>query len=143
MQKNHDLAAIYMDKFPLARCLSPASLSLRPLDATVITIGGYLARNFKRAGHVLRPAPHIYSNRRLGMRQGLVGLRYPKRRNIYTTTGKPAVTSIPSGLSGCPMVDTVKLIHGDISILGVFTSQDDGKAWGVDSNILRALLAAF
>ncbi|WP_264784713.1 hypothetical protein [Gluconobacter cerinus] len=141
--KNHDLAAIYMDEFPLKRCLPSANLALRPLDARVVTIGGYLARDFKRAGNVLRPAPHIYSNRRLGMRPGLVGLHYPKRRNIYTATGEPAVTSIPSGLSGCPMMDTIKLVSNQISILGVFTSQDDGKAWGVESNILRALLAAF
>lgn len=138
--KDYDIAAIYMDGFPLSRCLSPSSLSLQPLDATAVTIGGYLARDFKREGHVLRPAPYIYSNRRLGICQGFVGLRYPKRRNIYTVTSKPAVTPIPSGLSGCPMMDTIELIRGCISILGVFTDQGDGKAWGVDSNILRALL---
>ena len=52
------------------------------------------------------------------------------------------MTSIPSSLSGCPMVDTIELIKGDVSVVGVFTDQDNGQAWGEDANILQTALAS-
>jgi hypothetical protein len=40
------------------------------------------------------------------------------------------------------MVDTIELIKGAVSVVGVFTDQDNGRAWGEDSNILQTVLAS-
>ncbi|GEM_PF-1958799 len=140
--KDRDLAVAYMDEFRLDQCLALSHLSSQVQSPKIVTIGGFIARDFRRRGNTLLPAPYIYSSVGVVVDAGLVGLRYPKRRNVDTKTSKAGVTSRPSGLSGCPMVDTIKLIKGTVSVVGVFTDQKNGKAWGEDANILQTALAS-
>ncbi len=81
---------------------------------------------------MLGPKLFLYTNVGVAVGSGLVGLRYTHRRNINTTSGLSSVTPVPSGLSGCPMVDTVGLIRGEVRIVGVLTEQSNGQARGED-----------
>ena len=128
----HDITMAYMEEFPATRCLSSANIAAQPYTPQVITFGGFLARDFKREGGVLRPAPRIYNNVGISIGQNIVGLRHPYRRNKNTLTGTPVVTATPSGLSGGPMIDTFRLFAGVVSIVGVFAEQDNGQAGDYD-----------
>lgn len=139
---DRDLAATYLDDLGLERCLLESSIADDGELPALLTMGGYLARDFKREGDVLSPAPRIYTNRSRKLGSGFVGLSYPKRRNIYSDTGAPAVAPKPSGLSGGPIVDTAALMRGRVKIVGVFTEQAAGEARGEDLNGLAVMLAA-
>src|SRR4051794_37865066 len=90
-------------------------------------MGGFLARDFKRQGDTLKPAPRVYTNVGIPVGAGLVGLRHPKRRNVNSMTREAAVTPLPSGLSGGPMLDTIELIKGKISIVGVLSNRTKAR----------------
>lgn len=50
------------------------------------------------------------------------------RRNVDPGTGAAVVALLPAGLSGGSMLDTLEPINGTISIVSIFTDQDQGQA---------------
>jgi hypothetical protein len=136
-----DLCVVHMDEFPLSQCLPLSQVAGVPIQPGIVTFAGFLARDFKRNGGILRPAPRAYTNVGLSDRPDLVVLRHPKRRNVDSRTGAAVVSSKPSGLSGGPMLDTVKLISGKVFVVGVFTEQTDGKASREVAALIRPCLA--
>jgi hypothetical protein len=113
-------------------------------NPSFITIYGYLARDFKRskATGVLRPAPYIYTNKKKESEFGYVVLLHPKSRNRNTNDGMKVMSATPSGLSGCPMLDSHLLANGQVCILGVFTDYIKGEAlsFGESSTTIIKLL---
>ena len=91
----------------------------------------------------MRPAPRVYTNSRFNLGAGYVALRYPKSRNRSTGTGKKIMAPHPSGMSGCPMLDSLRLRERQISIVGVFTEYrgEQGLAFGEVSSKVLSLLA--
>lgn len=138
----HDLTVFYVDEFGLERCLPSSVLCPGGGDPAMVTIHGYLARDFRRDRKtgILRPAPRVYTNSRFNLGAGYVALRYPKSRN--RSTGK-IMAPRPSGMSGCPMLDSLRLRERQISIVGVFTEYrgDQGLAFGEVSSKVLSLLA--
>lgn len=114
------------------------AISERP---TFVTICGYLVRDFRRqtSEGMLAPKPFIYSNYSVAMPHGLIGLRYPKRRNRDTTTRRLVMTPTPRGLSGGPMLDSVGLIKGKLNIVGIFTSKPNGEGIAFGEVSLKVL----
>ena len=138
--KDRDLAAFYADEFKFRPLLPPPAVTAANETANVITIGGFLARDFKRDGGVLQPKPWIYSNKSVRDENGMVGLLYPKRHNVESNTGDAIFNSIPRGLSGGPMLNTVNLLNANVAIVGVFTEQSDGTARGECATLVSSLL---
>lgn len=114
--------------------------SLQFTQAKMITIGGYLARDFRRGNGGLMPAPWIHTDRRVPVAEGLVGLRYSSKV-VRQGNGKRVRPPSPSGLSGGPMIDAVQLALGRIGVVGVFTEQSHGTARGEPSLLLKDMLA--
>lgn len=138
--KGRDLSVMFMDEFSLDRCLdAPNSV---PIGSAIITMGGYLCRDFKRSGNTLRPAPRVYTNVAAPAAPGMIGLRHPKRRNVNTSTGVSAVSPTPRGLSGGPMVDSLALLKGAVVLSGVLTEMSNGSARGEDVGIITQAIAA-
>jgi Trypsin-like peptidase domain len=140
----HDIAAVHVDEFGLEKCLPLSCLSAVEPTTRLVTIHGFLAREFKRDTSlgILKPAPHVYTNTRNDIGSGYVGLQYPKSQNRSTDTGKKVMAPRPSGMSGCPMLDGDKLTERKISIIGVFTDycRERGMAFGESATNALALL---
>lgn len=114
---------------------------LEPSPSEILTFGGYLARDFKRRGGVLSPAPLSYTGKQISVRGGLVGIPYIFRKSYLSSNGQRIRASEPRGLSGGPMVDTAELINGRIRLTGVFTEQSHGTARGEPSGVITGMLA--
>jgi hypothetical protein len=140
---NNDLAAVHVDEFGLDRCL-PASCLSRETTCELILLHGYLSRRFRRSlkRGELWVQPNIYVNRRIAHGPGYTGILYPKSKNRDTRTGRIVHASRPVGMSGCPMLDAVKLGMGQVSIVGVFTDYlpTTGRAFGESAPKVTALL---
>ena len=111
---NNDLIAFYVDEFSPERCFPLTCLCRERETPALVTIFGYLARDFRRDRHsgILRPSPYIYTNKACNRGSGYVGLLHPKSLNRVTLSGKEVMAPRPSGLSGCPMMNSIKLIGG-------------------------------
>jgi hypothetical protein len=132
---NNDLAILYVDELGLDRCLPTSCLVPGETTCGVISTVGFLGRDFERdLGKGLFPSPLLFHYRRAPKRpgQGYVGILYHKSRNRDATTGELVQSPTPRGVSGGPMLDTVKLSKGKIDIVGVFTDyeQSRGLAYG-------------
>lgn len=128
-----DIAAFYADALDQKPRLPFGVLTqVTPAAPKVITINGYLARDFHRDGETLRPAPYAYTDKRIAGAAAHLTMAYPKHRAVGTFTAEKVMTPTPAGLSGCPMLDTAELVKGNISIAGVFTDHrfDLGTAFG-------------
>jgi hypothetical protein len=132
---NNDLAVLHVDELGLDRCLLATCLVPGETTSSVISTVGFLGRDFERdLAKGLFPAPWLFHYRRVRKRpgQGYVGILYHKSRNRDATTGELVQSPIPRGVSGGPMLDTMKLSKGKVEIVGVFTAyeQDRGLAYG-------------
>lgn len=143
-EMHFDIAAFFADELATKPQLSISSIVLPATSIPLITIGGYLARDFKRNGSVLKPAVRIHTDIRLSASkgQGLVALRYTKRRNknSYSRVRLQAAP-VPSGLSGGPMLDSFSLLTCEPKIIGTFTDLKNGEAFGASSIVTHRLLA--
>ena len=139
---HHDIAACYMDEYPLTRCIRSELYSCIINDTKLITICGFLANKFNRNKTALKPTPFIYTNVSKSSEMAIACVRYTRRKNIDTLSGKPAFSPLPRGLSGGPMLDTEALFTGMVRVVGVLTEQSEGEARGVSHNVLRSLLNA-
>jgi hypothetical protein len=126
--KEHDLTLFYANEFDLQRCLPPSVFEPAGYELAMVTIHGFLARDFRRDRRtgILKPAPRMYTNIRVDLGEGYVALRYPKSRNRSTDTGTKVMAARPSGMSGCPMLDTLGLAERVVRVAGVFT---DYRRW--------------
>jgi hypothetical protein len=142
--QDHDLVAMYVREFSKEQCFPSSYLCSGDATLRVVTIQGFLARDFRRDARtgILRPAPRIYTNSRKDCGSGYVGLSYPKNRNRSTDSGNKVIAPRPSGMSGGPMLDGDKLAKGHISIVGVFTDywRERGMAFGESSAKVLGLL---
>jgi hypothetical protein len=140
----HDLAAVFVGELGLAGSI-PMSCLL-PTEATcrLVSIYGLLSRDFRRelSTGLLRPRPYIYTNICTVSGSGYTGVLFPKHRNRDSRTGRIVQAPIPFGLSGGPMLDANKLLHGNVSIVGVFTDyrQRTGHGLGESAGKVIALL---
>lgn len=142
-----DVAAFYLDGFPLDRCLDLSCISHGSTPPRMVSILGYLARDFNINANKeqLLPKPFMYSNKVVSNTAGIVVFEYPRKGNISSSTNEPILfTPIPSGLSGCPILDTDQAAKGVINIVGVFTDKDEIKpiGSGVNSLVLQSFIAS-
>ena len=138
--KDPDIAAFYADEFKSSHFLPAPAASAKADGVKFITMGGFLAREFKRNGNCLKPKPWIYTNKFAKYDNGIVSFLYPKRHNVESETGEAIVSSKPRGLSGGPMLNTVSLLMGKVEIIGVFTEQSDGVARGECASHIASIL---
>ncbi|WP_353646288.1 hypothetical protein [Mesorhizobium sp. WSM2239] len=141
--REHDLAAFHADRIDMNRCL-PADVlhNGSAKNSKLLTIHGYLARDFNRGGGGLFPTPFVYTNKEIDGGTDRLTMDYPKRKNRNPRSGKSVMSPIPRGLSGCPMMDSAALFIGDVKIRGVFTDKPEfkGIGFGERSETVLALL---
>lgn len=141
---NNDLAAVCVNEFGLNRCLPISCLLPAEATCSLIAIHGFLARDFRREIRMgaLRPRPNLYTNRRFVHGPGYTGILYPKSKNRDTSTGVKIHAPRPVGMSGCPMLDAVKLASGHVSIVGLFTNyiQASGRGFGENAPKMLSFL---
>lgn len=138
--KDRDIACFYADQLAGRPCLEICNISTTP--SSPITIGGWLARDFKRPGATLQPKPFIFTGTSEEIADGLLSLQY-RRSKVKSINSEMLQTApIPRGLSGGPMLNSARLALGQVSLVGVFTEQDDGSARGEPSAALKQLLAS-
>jgi hypothetical protein len=136
--KDRDIACFYSDQLVGRPYLETYNISTAP--SSPITIGGYLARDFKRTGETLKPKPYTFTGASEKTADGLIGLQY-RRSKVKSTASEMVQTApIPRGLSGGPMLNSAKLALGQVSLVGVFTEQDCGSARGESSAVLQQIL---
>lgn len=140
-----DIAAFYADELAAKPQLDPRWLAMPRHPIPYISLGGYLARDFKRSGAGLNPAPRTHTDKRVASTKGLgfVSVRYTRRRNLDTFIGQRIQAAPrPKGLSGCPMIDSLSLLDGQPRIIGMFTDLVNGEAFGPSSHVTQAILAS-
>lgn len=138
----YDLAAIYLAAFPVARCLPQQSV--QPVgDPKLVTLVGYLARDFNRSRSESRLVnrPSVYTNKVRSVADDIISFHYPRKKNLDTASAERVVAPIPHGLSGGPLLDTRRLMKGEAQVVGVFFAWDAGIGLGVSSTRLPTLLA--
>ena len=137
----YDVAAIFLDAFPLEHCLPQFSLDT-PAAPKLATVFGYLARDFKRAHTAgrLTIRPNIYTNRVRSIENGIIRFHYPQKTNLDTSSAERVVAPIPRGLSGGPLLSTNQLRQGQVQVIGVFFAWDAGVRYGVTADTLPPLL---
>lgn len=119
-----DVAIVHVSGFEPDRLLPFSALQFRNGPPELLTLVGYLARDFERKvyAETLLPAPFCYTNQKFAMSPEFVGISYPNRA-ITTDTGQSELTPIPRGLSGTLMLDSAALLLGEIKVYGVFTDE--------------------
>lgn len=128
-----DIAAFYADALGNRQRLPFSVLTPVTSDSPkVITIYGYLARDFRRDSETLRPAPFAYTDKRVAGAAAHLTMAYPKHRAVATFTAQKVMTPTPAGLSGCPMLDASELVKGNVSVAGILTDHrfDLGAVFG-------------
>ena len=138
----HDLAALYVDELGLSGSVPTSCLSLANTTFPLVSIYGFLGRDFRRQLSVglLKPQPYLYANLRARVASGYVGMLYPKSKNVDPRTGNRVQAPRPEGLSGGPMLDTIRLSFGIVRVVGVFTEQRNGLGLGESADKLCYLL---
>ncbi|WP_105429477.1 hypothetical protein [Neorhizobium sp. T6_25] len=140
-----DVASFFADELATKPQLPVGIVALPKTPIPLVTIAGYLARDFRRSGSTLKPAVRIHTDSRMGASkgQGFVAVRYTRRRNKSSFTGnRLEAVPQPSGLSGGPMLDTFSLLSPDPKIIGTFTDLKNGEAFGANSLVAQKLLSA-
>lgn len=141
--EEHDLCIFYADNMEISKCLTEYSLHSKQCEPLkVLTIHGYLSRDFRRSEGVLRPAPKLYTDKVVEYEEGYVAICYPKNKAKNTDSGERVKTAIPRGMSGCPILNSVELYKGNIEIAGVFTDHvsEKGISYGEHADKLRAMM---
>jgi hypothetical protein len=119
-----DVAIMHVRGFDLARCLPHAALQFDASPPSLISLVGFLARDFHRSKteSMLKPKPYCYTNLRADVGPQSIGMTYTNRA-ITTDTQKNEMVPIPRGLSGTLMVSTAALLLGQVKVFGVFTEE--------------------
>lgn len=137
-----DISALPAHRYSVDRCLPADTLQPVRTAPKLLTIFGYLARDFRRSetDSTLLLRPHIYSSKLLHIDEDVVRMRYSRSKSVGTGSGSREHAPVPSGLSGSPMLDTNALQRGEIKVLGVFTEWSRDIGSGVSVVALAPLL---
>jgi hypothetical protein len=115
--------------------LRTASLETGETTCGLISTLGFLVRDFKRSlsEGTLSPAPFLFHYKRAAKkaRTGLCRDPVPKEQEQGRDNGALVQSPRPEGVSGGPMLDTVKLHNGLVANVGVFTDYKKGQRTGV------------
>jgi len=139
---NIDVAVCYANELATKPQLNRYSLTSPSKPTRLLTVGGYLSRDFKRvlSSGMLSPAPRIFTNESIIGQPDLISMKYERRRFKNTYTGQRITAPIPRGLSGGPMVDSATLHKPEPIIVGIFTEYDKGVARGASSPQVHKLI---
>ena len=135
-----DLAMVSIEPIPGRKGLPFRCLQFSTHLPPVLTVVGFLSRDFRRsaARQLLRPKPYIYSDTRIQSSEDEIGIRYT-RRAITSDTGVKEMSPIPRGLSGSPMINAVSLIaQRNVEIFGVFTEYNPETSCGIGAKLSSA-----
>ena len=137
--ENNDLAAFFLDELGFDRCLPSPEIPKNEFEYRLVSIHGYLARDFRRelTFGQLKPQPMLYVNKYVKKGEGYVGILYTKSKNRNTRTGEIVQTARPAGMSGGPMLDAVALGSGRIIIVGVFTNKEPERGYGFGESSVK------
>lgn len=138
--RERDLACFYVDELSNRPRFNLRTNSGQAELSQLITFGGFLVRDFRRNSGTLRPQPLMHTAKVARVSNGLVCVEYHNKKVFSQTINKRTKAPIPRGLSGGPMFNTVKLVQGEIDLLGVFTEQSNGTARGEPYCFLRKLI---
>lgn len=135
--RDHDVAVMRVAGFQHAL---PEDVLLAPYENTaVVAVHGFLSRDFKRTragGGILKPKPFIFQQPSMGVEEGYLSFKFP-RKGVVSGSKTRAVSPIPRGLSGGPIVDSIALARGQVGIAGVFTEWDQGIGKGATRQIIN------
>lgn len=141
--KELDVAIMHVGCFDPKRCLPYTGLQFATPLPGMISIVGFLARDFHRSksDSVLMPKPYCYTNNKIDLEPQFVGLKYTNR-GITTETGRNEMAPIPRGLSGTLMVSTPALLLKKVNVIGVFTEErlSEGHVFGTHVSALCPLM---
>ncbi|MCZ7935735.1 hypothetical protein O9X90_25745 [Agrobacterium leguminum] len=135
-----DVVVVHVEGFDQDRVLPYTALQFGVPAPGMVTIVGFLSRDFHRnqADATLRPKPFCYTNVKIDMEKPeLVGIKYTNRA-ITTTTGQRDLSPTPRGLSGTAMLNTAALLLGQIKVCGIFTDErlSEAHVFGTHVNAL-------
>jgi hypothetical protein len=138
-----DVAIMHVRGFDLARCLPYTALQFNASYPGIISLVGFLARDFHRSKteSTLKPQPYCYTNLRVDVGPERIGMKYANRA-ITTDTQKHEMAPIPRGLSGTFMLSTSALLLGQIKVFGVFTDArlNEAHVYGTHVSALDELM---
>jgi hypothetical protein len=139
-----DLVAVPIERSSNVVAFGLGDFEIELATATILSISGFLVRDFKRsaAAKRLRPQPYVYSNLRVDKGPDVAAMAYSYSRNTAPGARSKVRAPIPRGLSGCPMMDATQLAEGKARIVGVFTDQVGGEAFGPSARHALGLLDA-
>lgn len=138
-----DIAVFYAQGFDADRAIPYSALQFNKHQPDMITVVGYLARDFRRnrSDETLRPKPLSHSDKSVSKGSEKVAVRYLNRA-ISSDTGLRQLAPIPRGLSGTVMLNTTSLLLQKLEVYGVFTDEklDEGYVFGSHVDKVQELL---
>jgi hypothetical protein len=136
---NHDLdvAIMHVRGFDPARCLPYTALQFNASPPRMISLVGFLARDFHRSKteSTLKPKPYCCTNLQVDVGPQRIGMKYTNRA-MTTDTQKNEMAPIPRGLSGTLMVSTSALLLKQIKVFGIFTDERLSEAHVFGTHVL-------
>lgn len=139
-EDQHDLAVARI----FEESIKTLYMAPTPHQNNLVTIYGYLARDFKRniSQEILSPAPFCYTNKKTTYRDGYLAFLSPKHKNRDSNNAQIVMAPIPSGLSGCPIFDSIEAFRGNILVSGIFTDYvaEKGIGFGEEISKLQSLI---
>ncbi|MBX9803331.1 MAG: hypothetical protein K2Y04_11280 [Caulobacteraceae bacterium] len=138
--RDHDVAALCVDRFEHA--LPESAMAAHHEYTPLVTVHGFLSRDFRRtlAGSgILRPKPFIFQQPGNEVDGGFLTFRFP-RKGVLTRSQTPAMSPLPRGLSGSPIIDSLALARGMVGLAGVFTEWDRGVGKGATRRVISAAI---
>ena len=134
--QDQDVAAIHVLGFPSDRCLPYTALQFDTPLPGVVSIVGFLLRDFRRSAlsSEVKPKPFCYTNSQIELPGEFLGLKYTNRA-INTVSGERELAPVPRGLSGTVMLNTAALLLGEIKVAGIFTEERLAKSYVFGSKI--------
>jgi hypothetical protein len=100
-----------------------------------ITIGGFLARDFKRPTPQIKPKPYFYTGKLTSSRKFLTFSYAGTNKGKAAATGARVTPPSPAGLSGGPVICTRELFRHRARAIGVFTEYNSSTAMGKAESI--------
>lgn len=138
-----DLSILHMKDVPHERCLPYTCLKFQSVPPKMLSIMGFLERDFRRSKleSTLTPKPFIYTDKLKPLDEEFIGITY-LRRGRTTATGLSELAPIPRGLSGTMMVSATALLRETVEVFGVFTDErrEQGYVFGSHINALQPLM---
>lgn len=123
--KELDIAILTCDEF-----LDRESISIEEIahknTPKILTVAGYLARDFKKDGEILRPSPRTYSGK-FATKESYIALHYQRGKVKEEGSDQIIRGPILRGLSGGPIINTELLCQNTLSLCGIFIERDENS----------------